>query len=148
MSIVRALNIDHLILSDLTKKSKSYWGFSEKQLNLWDKELTISAEYIQQNVVFKLVKKEKIIGYYSLIIKDEEWILDNMFVLPAEIGKGHGSALMKHLLSYTSNKNVKRISLDAEPKAVNFYSKHGFHVISEYESSIKDRFLKVMIKTI
>ena len=94
MKIKKASINDNEILTEITKKSKAYWGYSEEQILKWNNNLTISKDYIENNSVFKLVNNNKIVGYYSYIIKEEKnVILDNLFILPEYIGKGFGKYL-------------------------------------------------------
>jgi ribosomal protein S18 acetylase RimI-like enzyme len=145
MKIKKASINDNEILTEITKKSKAYWGYSEEQLLKWSNNLTISREYIESNSVFTLVINDKIVGYYSYIIKEEKnVILDNLFILPENIGKGFGKYLMTDFLNRMKNENFEKITLDAEPNAENFYLKIGFKKIGEFETSIKNRFMPIM----
>jgi GNAT superfamily N-acetyltransferase len=136
---------DNEILTEITKKSKAYWGYSEEQLLKWKDNLTISKGYIETNSVFKLVNDDAIVGYYSFIIKEEKIaILDNLFVLPEYIGKGFGKYLMNDFLDRMRNDKFKKITLDSEPNAANFYLKIGFKKIGAFETSIKNRFMPIM----
>jgi hypothetical protein len=65
MEIKKANINDNEILTEITKKSKAYWGYSEEQILKWNNNLTISKDYIGSNSVFILVNDNKIIGYYS-----------------------------------------------------------------------------------
>lgn len=145
MIIEKATVNDNEILTALTKKSKAYWGYSEEQIKIWSEVLTISKEYIATKSVYKLVIENEIVGYYSFFHESENTIeLDNLFVWPDFIGKGFGQILMKDFLLRFKNSGVKRVVLDAEPKAEKFYEKFGFVKIGEIETSIKDRFLPKM----
>ena len=72
MEIKKASINDNEILTEITKKSKAYWGYSEEQLLKWDSNLTISKVYIENNTVFTLTNDNKIIGYYSYITKEKK----------------------------------------------------------------------------
>src|SRR4051812_32652248 len=99
MTIERATLNDSGILTDLTKKSKAYWGYSNEQIELWSEALTITRIYMETKDVFKLVLDEIIIGYYSFFTVDEDTLkLDNFFILPEYIGKGYGRELMNDFL--------------------------------------------------
>ena len=145
MEIEKASVNDHEILTEITKKSKAYWGYSEEQILKWNDNLTISKDYIENNSVYKLVNEDNIIGYYSYIVKEEKnVILDNLFVLPEYIGKGFGKYLMTDFLNRVRNDKFEKITLDSEPNAENFYLKIGFKKIGEFETSIKNRFMPIM----
>ena len=136
---------DHEELTEITKKSKAYWGFSNEILHEWEPLLTVTAEYIEKNTVLKIVQNERILGYYSYFFIDENTLkLDNMFILPEFIGKGIGNALMKNFLEKARASTIQKIVLDSEPKAEGFYRKFGFETIGHLASSIKDRYLPIM----
>ena len=145
MTIEKANSADNEILTEITKKSKAYWGYSEEQILQWNSNLTISIDYIEKNDVFKLVSQNKIIGYYSYIKEENHKVqLDNLFVLPEYIGKGFGKYLMNDFLERMQNSKCKKIILDSEPNAEKFYQKMGFVKIGEFETSIKNRFMPIM----
>lgn len=145
MIIEKASTKDHEILTEITKKSKAYWGYSEEQILKWSNNLTITQDYLKDNDVFKLINDNKIVGYYSYIIEEEKnVILDNLFVLPEYIGKGLGKYLMTDFLNRMKENQIRKITLDSEPNAELFYSKMGFVKIGEFETSIKNRFMPIM----
>lgn len=144
MEIEKANLVDNEILTEITKKSKAYWGYSQEQILKWNNNLTISKEYINKNQVFKLLNDNKIIGYYSYIIKEKKVKLDNLFILPEHIGKGFGKFLINDFLKRMREEKFKRIILNSEPNAEKFYLKVGFKKIGEFETSIKNRFMPIM----
>ena len=145
MKIEKAVEKDHLILTEITKKSKAFWGYSEEQLKKWKNSLTISAEYICKNETYKLSQNNVIIGYYSYLEKENKTIyLDNLFIIPEKIGLGLGKFLMKDVFEKIKNKGFQKIVLHSEPNAENFYTKMGFEKIGEFETAIKNRFMPIM----
>ncbi|MCP2028086.1 N-acetylglutamate synthase-like GNAT family acetyltransferase [Flavobacterium sp. HSC-32F16] len=145
MTIEKAKITDNEILTLITKKSKAYWGYSAEQIQKWDKNLTISQDYIRENNVFKLVDNDLILGYYSYVFKDEKVIeLDNLFILPEHIGKGFGKQLLLDFLNRIKETGIEKITLDSEPNAEEFYAKMGFVKIGEFETAIKKRFMPIM----
>ena len=144
MKIERANIHDDEILSDITKKSKAFWGYSKEQILEWNDNLTISKNYIESNYAFKLLDENTVIGYYSYILEKSSVKLDNLFVLPEYIGKGFGKYLVNDFLTRMRNQKIKKIILDSDPNAEEFYLKIGFKKIGEFETSIKNRFMPIM----
>ena len=145
MTIQKAIPSDHEILTQITKKSKAYWGYSNEQIEDWSPFLTITEEYIGTNSVFNLMLDNQIIGYYSFFHESENSIkLDNLFVLPDFIGKGFGKLLMNDFLVRLQDLSVQKVVLNSEPNAKSFYIKFGFVKIGQIETSIKDRYLPIM----
>jgi N-acetylglutamate synthase-like GNAT family acetyltransferase len=149
VKIERATINDNEILTEITKKSKAFWGYSEEQMLKWDDDLTISRAYIESNHTFKLLIDDNVIGYYAYSIKEEGIVkLDNLFVLPEYIGKGFGKYLTGDFLKRMRDQEIKKIILDSEPNATEFYLKMGFEKIGEFETSIKNRFMPIMEMTL
>ncbi|KAF2083002.1 GNAT family N-acetyltransferase [Flavobacterium sharifuzzamanii] len=145
MNILKATTEDHILLTEITKRSKAYWGYSEEQIEKWNNNLTVTADYIEKNNVCNLVVENQIIGYYSYLKLEENQVkLDNLFILPEYIGKGFGSYLMNDFLERMRNEKCQKIILDSEPNAEQFYQKIGFTKIGEFETSIKNRFMPIM----
>ncbi|PWB19384.1 GNAT family N-acetyltransferase [Flavobacterium sp. HTF] len=145
MTIEKANITDNEILTGITKKSKAYWGYSAAQIQKWDKNLTISQDYIRDNNTFKLVDNDLIIGYYSYVFENEKVVkLDNLFILPEHIGRGFGKYLLLDFLNRMKEEKTEKIILDSEPNAEEFYAKMGFVKIGEFETSIKNRFMPIM----
>lgn len=145
MKIVKSNIDDHIELTELTKKSKAFWGYSAEQIEIWGAELTISEEYIIENDVYQIVVDDQIIGYYAYLIIDENKAkLDNIFILPEFIGRKFGTYLMNDFFSRLRESEIDTITLDSEPNSENFYKKLGFRVVGKMETSIKNRFMSIM----
>lgn len=145
MTIQKAIPSDHEILTQITKKSKAYWGYSNEQIEDWSPFLTVTEEYIETNSVFNLMLDNEIVGYYSFFHESENSLkLDNLFVLPDFIGKGFGKLLMNDFLVRLQDLSVQKVVLNSEPNAESFYIKFGFVKIGQIETSIKDRYLPIM----
>lgn len=145
MKILKATTEDAEILTDITKNSKSHWGYSNEQMESWSSKLTISKNYIETNKVYKLVINDLLVGYYSYVVLEENGVqLDNLFVLPEYIGTGLGIFLMNDFLDRCNTLKFQKVVLDADPNSEKFYKKHGFKTVGQIETSIKDRFLPIM----
>jgi len=145
MILEKANTLDAKDLSLLCFASKAYWGYSQSQMNNWRDELTISAEYILKNQVYKLKMDERLIAFYSYYALPEKTVfMDNLFVDPSFIRKGYGRILMDDFLIRIMDEGKIRVILHADPNAENFYLKRGFNTIGKKETSIAGRFLPLM----
>lgn len=145
MKIERATEEDHVALTGLTKKSKAFWGYSPEQMKGWDEILTITQDYISDNGTFKLVLEDKIIGYYSVVsINAATLKIDNLFICPDFIGKGHGKILINHIFQKAVSEKYTDIILESDPNAELFYSRFGFTTIAQTETSPGNRSLPLM----
>ncbi|TRW25329.1 GNAT family N-acetyltransferase [Flavobacterium zepuense] len=145
MTIEKANSNDDKILTEITLKSKAYWGYSDEQIVAWHELLTITKSYIETRPVYKLVINDIIAGYYSFFTENEYTVrLDNLFILPEYIGKGLGRFLMDDFILRIAGTGVKKVILDADPNAELFYAKFGFVKIGKLKTYIKNRYLPVM----
>jgi len=149
MKIEQAKKTDSKTLTELTIRSKSYWNYSQKQIEAWRSELTVTDAYIFEKSVYKLTKNNTIIAYFSYFELSKSSVkLESLFVEPEYIGQGIGKQLMEDLINRIKNLAYKNVLLDADPNAENFYAKLGFKVIGKRETSIKNRYLPIMEKQI
>lgn len=145
MKVEKVLLKDANCLTELTIRSKSYWNYTKEQIESWREDLKISAHYISVNNIYKLVLDGKIIGFYSFSSKGEYSVkLDFFFVDPAFIGLGYGKKMLSNFIKRVKKLHYKRVVLDADPNAEEFYKKNGFGMIGQLESNIKNRFLPIM----
>lgn len=145
MEIEKAIVEDAKELTELTIISKSYWGYSKRQIEDWINDLTITEDYIFEKEVYKLINENKIIGYYSFFKSNySDLKLDNLFVAPISIGKGIGKNLMIDFFKRILMIDFERVILHADPNAEKFYSQLGFNVIGKLETSIENRYLPIM----
>ncbi len=149
MTILKVNTDDHEILTNITKKSKAYWGYTQEQIDAWSELLTIAKNYIETHQVFKLVINNTTIAYYAYCYLDNDTVkLDNLFVLPEYIGSGFGKLLMHDFIDTIKKTETKKIVLDSEPNAQAFYEKFGFIKVGQLKTSIKDRYLPIMELTV
>ncbi len=73
--------------------------------------------------------------------------IGRMAVLPAYRNHGTGSKLLRFILKYAAEQQLKQVTLHAQTTAIAFYEKHGFTVNSElfYEANIPHRKMLLII---
>lgn len=111
-------------LTDLVLTAKAYWGYSDRQLDLWREGLTVTEEQVLTQPVF-VVEDAGVVGFYSLKFCDGVCELDNLWVVPAEMGRGYGAALLAHATAAAKSRGVQQIRIDADPNAEAFYIRCG-----------------------
>ena len=145
--IVTATISDAEKLTDLAIKSKSYWGYSEELLQSWKLDLTVSCSMIKNMYAYKYILNKEIVGFYILNKPFNNNIeIEFLFVLPNFIGKGIGSKLLNHAITFAKDLQCNTMSLLADPNAVPFYASKQFVVQSLKESAVPNRFLPYMTK--
>ena len=144
MKIIKAEINDAKELTELAIIAKTFWGYSNVQIEKWHSELTITTDYIKKNTVFKLCNLKEIVGFYAYYLKENIAEIDFLFVSPKYIRNGFGKLLLQHCLCHIKNTKSIKITLDSDPNAEEFYKKQGFETVKFKKSSIKNRFLPVM----
>jgi len=124
------------ILTQIALESKSYWGYPEHWLKLWEPELSLSPEFIDNNYVFVFESAGEIRGFYALCVNDAHAELEHMWVRPDDIGAGVGKELFLDAMEQAARLNVDEVQLTADPNATGFYKRMGAQQIGEARSEI------------
>jgi maltose O-acetyltransferase len=145
-----ALPGEDKILTDIAFGAKRTWIYPESFYERWVDELTISKDYIRNNIVFVAERNRRIVGFYSIVtvsndfysgnvlVKKGFW-MEHLFVKPAFQKKGIGSNLLKHALNYCVENWIDELNIFVDPHATGFYEKMGATYIENSPSSIDDR---------
>lgn len=137
-------------LTSISFASKRYWNYPEEYLKVWEKELTITTKYIQENIVFVADADDMAVGYFSIVeVKEDFWAgqvfvkkgfwLEHIFIMPEFIGKRIGSELIAYAKDYCKKNKIERLNIFSDPYAKGFYDKIGAKYIKESPSSINGR---------
>lgn len=94
--------------------------FIEKH-NIENQRIYLSNEIKLGKDIFMLVDK-----YPVGIVSVQDNLIENLYILPNEQGKGYGTKLLLFAISKCKNEAVLWI-LDNNKKAYKLYSKQGFH---------------------
>lgn len=154
-TIIRAASQEEAdALSRIALAAKRSWNYPEAYLEIWKDELTITANYIRQNIVFVAEYKERPVAFYSIVTVPEDtsingievekgfW-LDHLFVDPLWQHKGIGTALLKHALAYCRENWMEELKAFSDPFAAQFYEKMGARLLRHAPSTIEGRTLPV-----
>ena len=93
-------------ISELTVRSKAYWGYSKDFMDACREELTVTQQLIGSDNIDYLVAEHgsKLLGYYAIEkCSEKEYELEALFVDPEYIGKGIGKALITHAKNKTKS---------------------------------------------
>ncbi|MDA3851409.1 MAG: GNAT family N-acetyltransferase [Spirochaetaceae bacterium] len=141
---------DSKSLTELALSSKAFWKYPKEYSVIWEKELTITKEYIEKNSVFVMELDGNMAAFYSMLCLEEDlpfksevlpagvW-LDHMFIKPDHILQGYGSLLYQHMVELGCHKEWHKIHILADPNAKGFYEKQGACYIKDVPSSIEGR---------
>ena len=109
-------------------------------------QLTFSPEYFEENESWAAEMDNVPIAFYTLLEKDGNAWVENLWVSPNYIGKGVGKHLFLHALERSRQRGYKIVRLEADPNALGFYEKMGMRKIGERVSEVEGqpRILPVM----
>ena len=121
MHIRRSAAEDTNELTALVLQAKAHWGYSKAQLEAWRSSLEVSAESLAGRLAFVGELNGRIVGFYSLIPSDREWDLDDLWVLPAFMGRGIGRSLLMHASHTAAAGGATSLRIESDPYAEQFY---------------------------
>lgn len=153
--IRKADTSESAVLTELTFKSKRYWGYPEEYMKIWEEDLTVTEEYIRKNIVYTAVVSDSITGYYSILYNPNDYLsrgtlvkkgywLDNLFILPQYMKQGIGTTLIKHAINTCKNIGCEKLFVFSDPHSKEFYLKQGARFIQDCPSSIAGRTLPML----
>ena len=136
LTIRPALTTEADVLTQIAQDAKRYWGYPEHWLKVWQDDLTIRPEFVDQNPVYVAETEGSVVGFYALTLGQEKAQLDHMWVAPAHIGSGVGKELFLHAMQTAAKRNVTEVEISSDPNAEGFYQKMGAHRVAEDVSEI------------
>jgi ribosomal protein S18 acetylase RimI-like enzyme len=137
-------------LTQIALSAKAYWDYPERWMEIWTSQLTFTPEYFESNESWVAVDGDQQIGFYTLQDSSGVAWLENLWVLPAYMGKGIGRRLFLHAVELARQRGYKTLQLEADPNALGFYEKMGMYKIGEhqYEVDGQPRILPLMEMTL
>lgn len=135
-TIVSASPKDTKLLAILEIRSESYWGYGSDFMDKFKKIYLITEEFISNNPTYILMDDETIIGFYGLLLNDDEVSLEYLFIEPMYIGKGYGKMLWNHALEECKKLGVKEFTIITSPDARGFYLGLGATIYKQVDSLI------------
>jgi len=146
IEIRRALPEDADVLTEIAIAAKGHWGYPGHWMQIWKPELTYRPEYVEKSDIWVAVIDGALIGLYTLRAKDGNAWLEDLWVLPAQMGNGIGRALLRHAIQSSKERGYQIMRFESDPNAIGFYIKMGAHQIGERHSEVdgQPRILPIM----
>jgi len=133
---------DASTVSELAIRSKGHWGYSAEQMAVFRDELTMTPQDIASRTAFGAWNKGRLVGYYTLLEQGDGIAeLEHLFVDPASLRTGIGSALLNHALVHCETNDVQELPVVSDPNAAGFYEYHGARLVEQIPSSIPGRLI-------
>ncbi|MBL0933179.1 MAG: GNAT family N-acetyltransferase [Rhizobiaceae bacterium] len=111
-------------LSALCLRSKGWWGYDEVFLEACRADLTVTQQDIDG--IFRVAELNGRLGGLVQVVRDGgEWSLGALFVDPPFIGRKVGAAMMLWAINAARENGARRLVIEADPAAVDFYRRFG-----------------------
>ncbi|MDP9764334.1 GNAT family N-acetyltransferase [Deinococcus enclensis] len=123
-------------LTGVAMAAKAHWGDDPAFLAGCLEVLRVdrSRMEIEPHVVAE--QDGEVVGFYSVQLDGDPAVLDKLYVLPAEMGRGVGRALWAHMVAALRARDLRAVTLDADPHALPFYTRMGARQIGEAVSEV------------
>ncbi|MCA3218880.1 MAG: GNAT family N-acetyltransferase [Burkholderiales bacterium] len=122
--------------------SKMHWGYSAAQMAVLRPRLRVLPVHLtaQMSVqsAFVGVLAGEVIGFHSLLVDGQACELDNLWLLPAHIGRGFGRQLLAHACAHAAAHGWRALSVDADPFAAPFYLHCGARQVGQTPAPLPD----------
>ena len=129
-------------LSDLCLRSKAYWGYDAAFLDACRQELTLKPDELDDTSIVVAEYGSRLAGIAQVSVENADCDLLKLFVDPEHIGRGFGKALFRWAVHEARRLGARRMTIEADPDALEFYRRLGARVIGRAPSgSSPGRFL-------
>lgn len=124
-------------LRELTRRSQAHWGVSPAFLDEADRLLQLGPEQLERDEAWVAESGGRPAGWYRLTVERDSAELEELFVEPAEMGRGLGRRLFEHAVSVARGHGATRLEWDSNRQAERFYRRMGGTPIGEKPSMIE-----------
>lgn len=118
-------------LSQLAFAAKAYWGYPASWMEQWRKYFIYTPEYFAENESWVAVCDGELAGFCTLLEKDGNAWLENLWVKPEMMGKGIGRQLFNYVVETARSRGYQKMRLEADPHAEEFYKHMGMVKVGE-----------------
>lgn len=135
------------LLSDLARRSKAHWGYTQDQMAIFAGELTLTRAELSRVDAYVLETDAGVEGFYTLRPADRYDAtaeLEHLFVEPARLRRGVGRRLWEHALEHARARGYRAVVIQSDPHAEAFYAALGAEKLRDVPTSIPGRTLPLM----
>ena len=108
---------DDQVLSALARHAKAHWGYPNRALARWRDDLTVTRASIAARPTVVGEVDGAVVGFFQLCLDGADAALEHLWVLPGQMGRGIGRALLQRALDDTRAAGRARLCIDADPHA-------------------------------
>lgn len=126
-------------LAALAVRSKGHWPYPPEFLARFARVQGLTEDVLATNEVWVAERDGTVRGFYTLLHRAGRAVLDDLWLEPAEIGRGSGRLLFEHACSRAIASGARVLEWDADPHAVGFYERMGASTVGWSESPLGRR---------
>jgi GNAT superfamily N-acetyltransferase len=112
-------------LAALAVRSKGHWPYPAAFLARFARTLALTPDVVAANDVNVGERAGEVRGFYTLLHRGVLAVLDDLWLEPAEIGRGSGRLLFEHAVARATAAGGTVLEWEAEPYATGFYERMG-----------------------
>jgi GNAT superfamily N-acetyltransferase len=131
-------------LREIAIAAKAHWGYPLEQVRSWADQGDFSAAGLDAKEFLVAEEDGRAVAFASLVGRGAVCVLDDLWVEPAAMGKGVGSALFGAAKERARTLGARTLEWEAEPHAVGFYERMGGRYLRDSPPSEWGRVLPVM----
>jgi GNAT superfamily N-acetyltransferase len=130
-------------LTALAVRSKAHWPYPAAFLARFARTIGLTPEVVAANDVHVLERDGVVRGFVTVLHRGDVAVLDDLWLEPAEIGRGSGRLLFEHAAHRAAVGGARVLEWEAEPGATGFYERMGGETVG-WAASPLGRGLPVM----
>jgi GNAT superfamily N-acetyltransferase len=112
-------------LTGLAHSAKRHWGYPERWIRHWRKQLTIGPEFVTWHHTFVAIERRRVVGCCAVRPWRGFADFEHLWVRPDAMGRGVGRALFDHAVKVARRAGFGRMRILADPNAEGFYRRMG-----------------------
>jgi GNAT superfamily N-acetyltransferase len=127
------------VLAALAVRSKAHWPYPAAFLARFARAIGLTPEVVACNDVQVAERDGRVLGFYTLLHRGPVIVLDDLWLEPAEIGRGSGRLLFEHAVARAIAAGAGALEWEAEPYAAGFYERMGGETVGWTDSPLGRR---------
>ena len=113
-------------MREITAAAKGVWGYDPERVRAWAAALDLSPERLADAHAFVAEIDGGPVGWAEILPPDAGvCVLEHLWVVPARMRHGAGSALFRHAAAHAAGLGAIAMEWEAEPNALGFYARVG-----------------------
>lgn len=132
-------------LTAIAHNAKRHWGYPERWIRIWKKQLTVLPEFVAQNPTFVALRRRRAIGFCALRPWRSVVEIQHFWVRPEAMGFGVGRALFVRAVGAARRAGYSRLRIVSDPNAEGFYRQMGARRVGLSRSRLEGRWRELPV---